>query len=56
MSEAKVFVHGERSTHTEYVKIIDKSRRAYSSLWLVLELSPSLSGSQDLAAVIGSPE
>lgn len=30
MSEAKVFIHGERSTHTEYVKIIDKSRRAYS--------------------------
>lgn len=30
MSETKVFVHGERSTHTEYVKIIDKSRRAYS--------------------------
>jgi hypothetical protein len=29
MSEAKVFVHGEKETHTEYVKIIDKSRRAF---------------------------
>jgi len=31
MSETKVYVHGERETHTEYVKIIDKSRSAFST-------------------------
>lgn len=31
MSETKVYVHGEKETHMEYVKIIDNSRRAFET-------------------------